>query len=250
MYSCVKLLAWRSLLGMHKISLFETELCLLPERAIYIQKFDLLLLSDVHLGKSETFQQAGIPIPSDVNQSNLERLQQLWKQLQPKQIWILGDLFHARRGIGDELLYTWQNFADSVDATIHLILGNHDRPLIPLLEPFNIQCQTHPIEIGSLILSHEPHLAGDTEDGDRLNLCGHIHPCLKLRSRLDSLRLPCFFLDRAQNQLILPSFGEFTGGYEVTPTKDTVIYAIADQSIIPFEGIPEWQQKTGRYGRR
>lgn len=235
---------------MQKISFLETELYLLPERAIYIQEFNLLLLSDVHLGKSETFQQAGVPISSSINQSNLERLQKLWRQFQPKQIWILGDLFHARRGISDELLQIWQNFVDTMDATIHLILGNHDRPLISLLEPFNIHCQIHPIEIGSLILSHEPHLNGEAQGGDRLNLCGHIHPCLKLQSRLDSLRLPCFFLDRAQNQLILPSFGEFTGGYEVTPTGDTVIYAIADQSIIPFEGIPEWQQKPSRYGRR
>jgi len=233
---------------MQRIYVCETELQLLPERAIYIQSLDLLLVSDVHLGKSETFQQAGIPISSQVNQRNLERLQKLWQQFQPKQIWILGDLFHARQGISDELLHTWQTFTDDMSTTLHLILGNHDRPIIPLLEPFNITCYTQAVELNSLILSHEP--VPDREDSwERLNLCGHIHPCLKLQSRLDSLRLPCFFLDRAQSLMVLPSFGEFTGGYEVTPTEDTVAYAIADNAIIPFEGIPAWQQKPTRYRR-
>jgi len=233
---------------MQTIQFGNIELWLLPERAIYVPTLKLLLVSDVHLGKSETFQQAGIPIPSDINTSNLKRLQALETKFRPEQVWVLGDLFHARQGMGEGLLQTWNRFVEDIDATIHLILGNHDRSLISLLEPFHITCHTHPVTQSLLILSHEPDPERESP-WDHLNLCGHIHPCIKVQSRLDSLRLPCFFLDRAQNLLILPSFGEFTGGYEVTPTEDTVIYAIADQSIIPFEGVPEWQKKPARHRR-
>lgn len=224
---------------MQKITLLQTDLWLLPDRAVYVADLKLLLVSDVHLGKSETFQQAGIPISSQVNHSNLDRLLRLEKQVRPEQIWILGDLFHARNAISEALRQIWQAFVEQIDATVHLILGNHDRPLISLLESFGIHSHTHPVEMGCLVLSHEPSL----QEGDRLNLCGHVHPCLRLRNALDDLRLPCFYLDRRQNLLILPSFGEFTGGYEVTPTADTVIYAIADHSIISFEGIPRDRQK-------
>jgi len=218
---------------MYRLTVFDTELLLLPSRAIYVSSLNILLVSDVHLGKSETFQQAGIPIPIQVNQSNLDRLSELCHQFQPQQLWILGDLFHARTGMGDELMQQWQRFSEHLGATVHLILGNHDRPLISLLAPYGLECHTGVIALGNLRLSHEP-----SPDSSSLNLCGHIHPCLRLRSRLDDLRLPCFFHDRAQNLLVLPSFGEFTGGYEMTPTKDTVMYAIADQSIVPFEGMP------------
>ncbi|MBE9099244.1 ligase-associated DNA damage response endonuclease PdeM [Vacuolonema iberomarrocanum] len=218
---------------MHRLTVFDTELLLLPSHAIYVSSLDILLVSDIHLGKSETFQRAGIPIPSQVNQSNLDRLTSLCHQFQPKQLWVLGDLFHARTGMGDELVQVWQPFVENLGATVHLVLGNHDRPLIPHLAPFGLECHTGAIALGNLILSHEP-----SPTPSRLNLCGHIHPCLRLRSRLDDLRLPCFFFDRAQNLLVLPSFGEFTGGYEMTPTQDTVIYAIADESIVPFAGIP------------
>ncbi|MEO1148841.1 MAG: ligase-associated DNA damage response endonuclease PdeM [Cyanobacteria bacterium J06638_22] len=217
---------------MHRLTIFDTELLLLPSRAIYVSSLGVLLVSDVHLGKSETFQRAGIPISSQVNQSNLDRLTDLCHQFQPQQLWVLGDLFHARAGMGDELVQVWQAFTQNLSATVHLVLGNHDRPLIPHLAPYALECHTGAIALGNLILSHEP-----SPTPSHLNLCGHIHPCLRLRSRLDDLRLPCFFFDRAQNLLVLPSFGEFTGGYEVMPTEDTVMYAIADESIVPFEGI-------------
>lgn len=222
---------------MHSLTVCDTELQLLPSRAIHVPALHSLLVSDIHLGKAETFQHAGFPIPSQVNQSNFDRLTALCQQFQPQQLWILGDLFHARSGISGELVQQWQQFSGQISehcgATAHLVLGNHDRPLIPHLTPLGLTCHTGAVPLGNLRLSHEP--APTTHS---LNLCGHIHPCLRLRSRLDDLRLPCFFFDRAQNLLVLPSFGEFTGGYEMPPAEDTVMYAIADQAIIPFAGVP------------
>jgi DNA ligase-associated metallophosphoesterase len=240
---------------MKHIQVLDLELCLSPERAVYIQDLGLLLVADVHLGKSETFQQAGIPIASQVNEQTLARLTQLCHQLNPQEIWILGDLFHARKGISEGLLQVWMQFLEGISASVHLILGNHDRALVPLLAPFQLTCYVQPVEFKHLLLSHEPierspiPLSSE-QTPPKLNICGHVHPCLRLQSRLDSLRLPCFHLDRQQHRLVLPSFGEFTGGYEVTPTDDTVLYAIAEQSIIPFEGCPQPLSKHSSRRRR
>lgn len=216
---------------MHTISILGVNLQLLPQRAIYLEQLGTLLVSDVHLGKSETFQAAGIPIPSQVNHQTLERLQTLCHQFQPQQLIILGDLFHARSGLTPAVLQSWANFLQTIQIPVRLIVGNHDRPLLPRLKDLSMECCPESITVDHLIFSHDPQ-----PQKGHLNLCGHLHPCLRLKSRLDRLRLPCFYLERSPHLLILPPFGEFTGGHEVTLKKGTAAYVVAESAVIPFEG--------------
>ena len=46
-----------------------------------------------------------------------------------------------------------------------------------------------------------------------LNICGHYHPKIILRSFNDRISFKCFALDSYNNNLYLPSFGDLTGGY-------------------------------------
>lgn len=213
---------------MLEISVMGQRLQLLPEKAVYVPEHDLLLVADVHLGKPEAFQSAGIPIPIDVNQDTLERLQNLCDRLAPKTLCVLGDLFHSPRGFDDRVLQPWIHLTETCGATVQVILGNHDRAIAQSLQAFSISCCTHPVEYPGLMLSHEPINVPDS-----VNLCGHIHPCLLLKTRLDTLRLPCFFLEH-NRQLVLPSFGSFTGGYEITLKPGSVAYVVAEGAIVPF----------------
>jgi DNA ligase-associated metallophosphoesterase len=214
---------------MTEIEAFGVCLELLPERAIYIPSLETLLVADVHLGKSETFQAAGIPVPSMVNQTTLDRLHQLCLSYRPRQLLILGDLLHSRQALTHEVLKSWSKFRDSVSAKISLLVGNHDRPVLPLLNQLEIDCVTEPIVVKSLCLSHEP-----APQSGRLNICGHVHPCIRLQTRLDRLRLPCFYWEKSNNLLILPSFGEFTGGYEINPGSDATVYVVAENQVIAW----------------
>lgn len=214
---------------MHEIIVLKQRLQLLPEKAVYIPDHDLLLVADVHLGKSEAFQSLGVPIPNHVNQDTLDRLQRLCDRLSPKTLIVLGDLFHSPRGLGETILQSWIHFTKTCSATVQVILGNHDRAIATLLSAYAIPFHTHPIEHPGLVLSHEP-----ANVPDRVNLCGHIHPCLLLKTRLDTLRLPCFFLE--QHRLILPSFGSFTGGYEMRLKPGAIAYVVAEDKIVPFSG--------------
>jgi DNA ligase-associated metallophosphoesterase len=212
-----------------QVTISGVNLELLPERAIYIESLTSLLVSDVHLGKSETFQAKGIPIPNQVNQRTLERLQDLCFTYQPQKLFILGDLFHSRLALVDPVLVEWERFLQKVETEVSLIVGNHDRPLIPALKSLSIHCIPDAIQLDRLVLSHEPF-----SQGSCLNICGHIHPCVRIKTRLDQLRLPCFYWERSHNRLTLPSFGEFTGGYEVEVGSTSVAYLIAEGQVIPF----------------
>ncbi|NJK39319.1 MAG: ligase-associated DNA damage response endonuclease PdeM [Oscillatoriales cyanobacterium RM2_1_1] len=216
---------------METINWLEVQLYLLPERAIYLESSNSLLVADLHLGKSATFQAYGIPIPNCTTDLTLKRLKDLCTQIQPENLYILGDLFHSRLALQDGTLTTWIDFLKQLAVPTWLIVGNHDRSLVKGLEQHHLNILLDRIHLGNLVLSHEPIIPSK-----RLNLCGHIHPCLRLKSRLDDLRLPCFYFNVARKLLVLPSFGEFTGGWDVKLEPDIIAYGIADHKIIPFAG--------------
>ncbi len=204
---------------------------LLPQKAVLIESLGALLVSDVHLGKSETFQRYGVPIPSQVNGNTLQRLEALCTQHRPNSLWILGDLFHSAEGMADTVIDGWLKFLAQTQVTAYLILGNHDRGLQATLRQLSIECFVEAVDAEGLLFSHEP-----SPLSDRPNLCGHVHPCLRLAMGCDRLRLPCFHWQGRHKRLTLPSFGDFTGGYDITLAADDVAYVIADDTVMAFEG--------------
>lgn len=217
-------------LEMQELVVGSTRLLLLPEKAVYVESMRSLLVADVHLGKSETFQRYGLPVSSQVNQATLERLEQAFERVQAESLWILGDLFHGQEGLVDSVIDSWLKFLNRTQVSAHLVLGNHDRPLPDVLHQLALQCFTTDVAVADLVLSHEPRT-----QSDKLNICGHTHPCVRLKTRLDALRLPCFYWEPQQMRLTLPSFGEFTGGYEVPLSRQTAAYVVAEGQVIPFE---------------
>jgi DNA ligase-associated metallophosphoesterase len=213
-------------------------LILLSEKAVYLPDHRALLVSDVHLGKAETFQHYGIPIPAIVNGVTLERLTQLCDRTQATRLIILGDLFHARAGLVPEVLAGWRHFLQQTKIQADLLMGNHDRPLSASLEALDLTCWSSGMTLDRLTLSHEPLPSGKTVAPDGLNICGHIHPCVQLGQGRDRLRLSCFHWQSRSRCLTLPAFGEFTGGYTVRPEPGDIVYGIADGQVIDLSSGP------------
>lgn len=201
----------------------EEELWLLPQRAVWVAGRRLLLLADLHLGKAETFQAHGIPLPSDGDAATLNTLLDLARSLQPDQVLVLGDLIHSRLGLTAELRAKLAALPELLDAPLRLVGGNHERgswiehlPAEPSLG------------VGQLWLSHAP----EPRDG-LLNLCGHRHPVAVLGSGGERLRLPCFAYDPRAQQLTLPSFGQLTGGHPCDPHEQ--VWLLAEGTVLAWE---------------
>jgi len=178
------------------------ELLLLGERAIWDPDRRTLLVADLHLGKAETFQAHGIPVPSDGDLETLNALIALAVRWQPEEIVVLGDLIHSRLGLTSELRQKLDALPTLLGCPLRLIGGNHDRgSWIAGLR------QDPPVALGPWWLSHEP----DPRAG-RLNLCGHLHPVALLGRNGDRLRLSCFSYCPRSERLALPAFGALTGG--------------------------------------
>jgi len=199
-----------------------SDLELLPQRALWQADTGLLLVADLHLGKAESFQASGIPLPSDGDLSNLNTLLELAAQLRPERVVVLGDLIHSRFGLTAELRDKIRALPELLGCALDLIGGNHDQG--SWLEGLQA---SPPHRCGPLWLSHEPCTPADPA---LLNVAGHVHPVAVLGNGADRLRLPCFALHQPQRQLLLPAFGSLTGGYAVS--ADHQRWVIADQNVL------------------
>jgi len=195
---------------------------LLPERALWDPQQSLLLLADLHLGKAESFQASGIPLPSDGDLANLNRLLALADRLRPAAVVVLGDLIHGPLGLTPELRQKLAALPALLGCPLQLVEGNHERG--SWLEGL----EAHPpLQAGPLWLSHAP---STPPQPGLLNVCGHLHPVAQLGQGADRLRLPCFALDRRAGRLLLPAFGTLTGGHPCPPGLER--WGIAEGSVL------------------
>ena len=215
----------------------------LAEKALWRPEGHELLIADLHLGKAEVFQAHGIPLPSDGDRGTLNPLLDLCERLQPKTLIILGDLVHGPLGLTSSLRETLAALPELTGCPITLVGGNHDRHcrMLGLI-------QQPSYRLGQLWLSHEPeHAPASSCQHDRLlNICGHIHPVANLSSGSDRLRLPCFAYDSSQARLLIPAFGELTGGQECDQLDRK--WLVAEGTIVPWQN-PESRARKKRLVR-
>ena len=188
---------------------------------VFWEEKNILLISDVHLGKVAHFRKHGMAIPNDAIFENFTRLNVVVDFFRPQTIIFLGDLFHSK--INKE----WELFADWTKNTkqeIILVEGNHDIIAKHNYEDLNIKIYNE-LAINGFLLTHHP-----TEKEGFFNFCGHIHPGIKLKGvGRQYLNLSCFF--QKLNQMILPAFGEFTGNFYLVPTLNDLVYGITKDGV-------------------
>ncbi|GAB4091094.1 ligase-associated DNA damage response endonuclease PdeM [Flaviaesturariibacter terrae] len=195
------------------------------QRALFWENEGLLLLSDLHLGKSGHFRKEGIAVPGAVMKEDMQRLMALLQHFQPKKLVVVGDFFHSRANQELELFSRWR--ADMAGQSIVLIRGNHDILSDEWYAANDIEVVEGSLRIGDFCLAHDPN---DAPPG-LYTFCGHVHPGVVLNGLArQSLRLACFYF--AQHYCILPAFGRFTGLATVRPQAGETVFIIAEQKVM------------------
>ena len=207
-----------------KIEINNHQFRILPQKAIFWKTKKTLLISDLHLGKITHFRNAGIAVPSRAYENNFQRMEHLILHNDAERIILLGDLFHNIYNAEWEIFAEWRRKFHSIE--IIIVLGNHDILPYPLFEEINITVEDYWKEESFLFLHHPVN-----HPEENYVFCGHVHPVYCLRSKIhQSIKLPCFIVD--ESQTILPSFGVFTGGYEMQKESGRKIYIIAQDEIL------------------
>jgi len=129
----------------------DTLLEMLPSRALFLPETKELLISDIHLGKAEYFQQNGIPLTNNSDKNNFSRIKKIVKNYSPEKLIILGDLFHSKYSIDKTLQKKVEDLPELLKTNVELILGNHDVGCdIKNIKIFDIR------KFKNITLSHEP----------------------------------------------------------------------------------------------
>lgn len=205
------------------------QLLLLAERAIFRPKGRELILSDIHLGKSGHFRKHGIPAPGGINQDNMNRLGLLIRKLNPKRLFVLGDLFHSE---ANREWFEFEEWRMEFDIPFLLMKGNHDLLHPSFYEKANIDV-VEEFVTGPFRLVHDRNDIPDLVN-DEILISGHIHPSIRIKGRgRQSLRLPCFLI--GEKEILLPAFGSFTGTHNIEPGETDRVYAVVEGSVLPIK---------------
>lgn len=209
-------------------SLAGQQLLLLPERAIFWQEQKALLLADLHLGKAGHFRKAGIPIPGHVHRQDLQVLESLVQQWQPRDVIFLGDLFHS--SLNSEWFWFEEWLEQHPAVRFILIKGNHDVLPQSIYSSSRLEIREENMEIFPFILTHHP--PEPTGAPTKLYaLCGHVHPAVSLKGPAQQqLSLPCFYFGLHWG--LLPAFGKFTGFYKIKPKAGEDVYGVLPERVI------------------
>ena len=179
----------------------------------------------MHLGKTGYFRLKGVPIPSSVMKSDLERLSELINLYRPEKIIVAGDMFHHQYNTDIHYFGQWRKNHETV--RFILVPGNHDRLLDIDYRELGICLAEEVYNFDPFTVIHQPV----ENNKDRFIISGHVHPGYVMEGRArQSLYLPCFIV--SPYQIILPAFSAFTGLYTGYPVLDTNhYYLIGDNSI-------------------
>ncbi|HMH21193.1 MAG TPA: ligase-associated DNA damage response endonuclease PdeM [Puia sp.] len=199
----------------------DQQLWLSPDRCIFWEEERSLILSDLHFGKTGHFRKSGIAVPQHVYKEDLQRLLALIQHFQPRQLLVVGDLFHSQENKELELFQKWRD--DFSGLEIQLIKGNHDILHADWYRETGIRVSHEYLKIGDFLFIHDITTAG--EPGTHYSFSGHIHPGVTISGAgRQSLRFPCFYF--GEDYAVLPAFSRFTGTASMERSPGSAIFAI------------------------
>ena len=200
----------------------DAALRLLPSGALWWQATGTLVVSDLHLMKSQRVaRRSGQMLPPYETRDTLARLDADVLATRPRRVICLGDSFDdatARQGLG-EAETLWISRMQAGREWIW-IAGNHDPA---------------PTDLGGTALD-ELELEGLTfrhiaEADARAEVSGHYHPKARITLKGRAISRPCCLYD--SDRAILPAYGTYTGGLDWTsPVFERILKPGARAALI------------------
>lgn len=202
------------------------ELILDKERALYLPKHQLLAISDLHLGKSAHFRQAGLQVPSTIAKSDLQRLSTLIEKYNPKTLLINGDMFHHGLNTDVDDFSDWKKQYQSLKFL--LVKGNHDKLSANNYADLGIEIHEPSYCLGPFCFIHD---APKHTKEELYSITGHVHPGVSIIGKAKQrLKFPCFYF--GNEHAVLPAFSLFTGLYNIKPKVSERIFAVTPDKVI------------------
>jgi DNA ligase-associated metallophosphoesterase len=208
-----------------KLHVAGEELLLLPQKAAYWPRAQMLVVADIHFGKAASFRALGVPVPAGTTSANLLALDGLLALHPVRHILFLGDFLHAKAAHAPATLaalLAWRRRHPQLLLT--LVRGNHDARAGDPPPQLEIDVVDEPYLVGPFAFCHHPDVLSAA-----YVMAGHVHPVYRLRAGWESLLLPSFLA--SPQRMVLPSFGAFTGGHPVLPQTGERVFVSSGEAV-------------------
>jgi DNA ligase-associated metallophosphoesterase len=148
----------------------------------------------------------------------------LIQYFRPRQLVVVGDLFHSKENKELDLFLRWRE--DFPHLGIRLVMGNHDILRADWYEKAGIAVTEGILVIGEFAFVHDIE---DAAEHMPYYFSGHLHPAIRVNGiGKQSLQFPCFYF--GAEYAILPAFGRFTGTVSIDPGVESNVFAILPQA--------------------
>ncbi|MEM9099083.1 MAG: ligase-associated DNA damage response endonuclease PdeM [Pseudomonadota bacterium] len=183
-------------------ALFEAQ----PSGALWWPERQVLAVADLHLGKAERLaREGGALLPPYETTETLNRLDAEVNRLRPRLIIAVGDSFDdlsAASALSEEVVRRLERLA--AGRRLIWISGNHD--------PGPVSLPGSHLDVAVIGGVHLRHIA--KPDRPEMEISGHFHPKAHVTVKGRRISRRCFVV--SGERVILPAFGTYTGGLDVT----------------------------------
>lgn len=210
---------------------------------LYLPKYKIFIISDVHIGYEESLNRSGILIPKNSYDDLFLRLEKALENIKKKyfieKIVLNGDLIHEFGKISRKEKHLTNKFIDflSIYGNIILIEGNHDKALKYIIDKSkNIPIHKH-LVVSDILITH-----GDILPNKKLLtniktiIIGHEHPAVGIKSNSRLEKFKCFLKGKylKKNIIVMPSCNLSTEGTDVLREKILSPY-FNSSNVLNFE---------------
>ena len=189
----------------------------------------IAIIADLHLEKGSSFGPSGQFLPPYDSEETLNKIFKTIKNHKIKTIILLGDTFHDKNAfdrMSEKVFILFKSLIEKYE--VIFILGNHESKF----------------EIGRINFLNEYviddiHFIHQALQTSIFQISGHFHPVATVKSSIKKITAKCLL--HTNNHIILPSFGEYTGGLNINNpvlkpfiSHESKIYMITNKSIYKF----------------
>ena len=135
-----------------------------PDRCLFWEEQNSLIVADLHLGKTGHFRKSGIAVPQSIYKADLQRLMAQLYLFKVDRLIIVGDFTHSTVNKELELFLKWRN--DFSLLHIDLVKGNHDILSDTWYHDANIKVHEWELLIDGFCFRHEDKRYKKNESAD------------------------------------------------------------------------------------
>jgi len=207
---------------------------------------DTLVIADLHLGFEGELRSRGINVPLKTDEL-IVRTEGLVHSTSAKKLVILGDVKHHVAGPGRlEFLVVPKFFSKIVElvSETHVVLGNHDGGLEPLLPNSVILHDPAGVGWGDCWLTHGSAKLPEGASSTKWVVMAHVHPSVRLSDAMGYRYSFQVWLSgpmrgsKDRRILVMPSFNWYIGQLTMNePTKASLRGPLLSRKMVNLESL-------------